>query len=288
MTGFVDGLAKILKDKFKFSADILKSVKKVQIGCDNSVHITNNTLYIDPRSLDKESNDQLLKSISIALKPENKEAYLVLAESEHRLTELKRVNSHTFDIDFFKDKIQPVDFNILKISVYRSFLFLNGDKNKADEIKKEAISRYGELARNIINLHSSSYFENTIKPLYEILSESGDLDFKEKFNEMYRIIVMEEIFTLFISSNQTPEQALQKFKEKIEINKSYGAYKINIHGINTENVSKVEFLVQSVLSEIDGSPQIIKTGQAIMVKISLKKNIGELVPRGRNDLVTLF
>lgn len=287
MITFLDSLTKLLKDKFQFKADILKNVKEIKIDCDESTHITNNVFFIASKDLNIESKAELKNAVLLALSPSNHEIYLDRDESRDRLIELKTIDeSNKFNIDFFEDKIQSTDFNILKIAVYCDYLFTNGEKAKAEQIKQESILRYGELARNIINLYSTKYFETTIKPLYEILNDSGDVDFKDKFREMYRIIVNEEIFTLFVSSGQTIEKTLQKLKEKILVNKQYGAYKINIHGINSENVSKIEKLILDIKNEIDGEPYIIKNGQAMMVKLFLKKQNN--IPAGhRNDLVDI-
>lgn len=287
MATFLDSLTKLLKDKFQFKADILKNVKEIKIGCDESIHISGPILYICPEKLDNNTILELKNALLLALSPNSQEVYLDRDESRERLIELKAANkSDKFNIDFFEDKIQPTDFNILKIAVYCDYLFTNGEKTKAEQVKQEAILRYGELARNIINLYSTKYFETTIKPLYEILRDSGDTEFEDQFAEMYRIIVNEEIFTLFVSSGQTIEKTLQKLKEKILVNKQYGAYKINIHGINSENVSKIEKLIVEINDEIEGEPYIIKNGQAMMVKIFLKKQNN--IPSGhRNDLVDI-
>lgn len=289
MSSFFDGLYKILKDKFQFKAEVLDNVKEIRIGCDESVHITNNILFFPSiEKLDTDiSNILLQETIPRALDPSQKQSYLALQQSQERLTELKSVENTTENkIGFFYGKIHPNDYNILKVAVLCDHLFLNGEKIRGEQLKREAIVRYGELARNIINLYSTGYFENTIKVLYEILRDSNDPEYEQKFKDIYRIIVNEAIFTLFINSNQSQEQALQKLKEKIQINKAYGAYKINIYGINSENVNKIERLLEDVKDEIEGEPYTIKNGQAIMVKLLLKKQ--GITENKRNDLVSII
>lgn len=288
MANFIDGLAKLLKDKFQFKADVLKSVKEVRVGETNTTSVTNNLFFIGKEDIkDPQIIAGLQNILAGSIKPETKEAYFSTNDSLQRLEEVSTANNESPEIDFFNGKIHEEDFIILQVANLVDKLYREGNRTDADRIKYEAIKKNGTLAKNIINIYGAGYFGNTLKPLYEILQESGSSDFAEKFNEMYRIIVAEAIFTLFVSTTQTSEQALVNLREKIEINRAYGAYKINIHGINKENVKKIRKLIDEIRNEIEGEPVIIISGQAIMVKLTLKKQDGDPKPVQNNDLVSI-
>lgn len=288
----IDGLIKLLEGKFQFKADV--KVDKIEIGCNHTVNYNPEikVLVIDPRILDLNKQEQLGEIISKSLENgENAEGYLILNESKQKLEEISFISSKDPVLSFFEDKIAPLDYSILKIASYCSSLYLRGENQKGDQVKYEAICRYGDIAKNIINIYCAGYFETTLCPLYEILEGSGDEKYLDKFREMYRIIVTEEIFTLFVNTSLTKEKAILKLKEKIVINKQYGAYKINIHGINKTNVSTIKFLIEQIKDDIDGEPIIVETGNAIMVKIKLKKETEmktNISTQQRSDLVSLF
>lgn len=288
----LDALTKLLEGKFQFKADT--KIEKIELGCQHIVNYNPEikVLVVDPKILDLDKQKQLGEIISKSLENgENSEGYLILKESKQKLEDISSISSKDPILNFFKDIIAPLDYSILKIASYCSSLYLRGENQKGDQVKYEAICRYGDTAKNIINIYCAGYFETTLRPLYEILEESGDAEYLNKFREMYRIIVTEEIFTLFVNTNLTKEKALLKLKEKIVINKQYGAYKINIHGINETNVSTIKFLIEQIKDNIEGEPVVVETGSAIMAKIKLKKETEiktNTSTKQRSDLVSLF
>ena len=287
MSNTIDSIAKLLKDKFKFSVEILNSVKEIRVGETNATTITNNIFMIGSDELrDPNVLGNLQSIFSKSFDGPEKDIYFSNAKSYKRLPVIKNATQNSEELAFFCGKIPDLDLVILNIAIVHESLRFNGNTIEANRIKNEACSRYGELARNILNIHSSGYFESTIKPLYQILEQEGE-NYLKSFHEMYKIIVHEAAFTLFVATNSSIEDSLEKLKEKIEVNKSYGAYKINIHGINSSNVEKIKKLIELIKDQIADKPIYIQSDQAITVKIKLKRDASDLKHFDTEDLVSI-
>ena len=284
-------LIKISEGKLQFKADVhfLENVKDIKVGESNTTYVDNRTLIIGDDALSNpEAVKKLTQIFQSAIDPKNKQAYFSVNNGQERLLEVREADICSSNIDFFRGKISDTDFIILQTASVVKNMYIKGNQPEANRIKHETVERYGKRANNIINLYAESYFDTTLKPLYEILYETGDADSVDIFDKMYRIIVSEEVFTLFVSTTQTEEQVYDKLKEKIEVNRSYGAYKINIHGINKSNVDKINNVVVKLIEEkvVDGMPNIIQKGHAIMAQIKLSKREGDVDPS--DDVVSII
>lgn len=266
-----------------------KIADRIQIGGRQTTIINNGGLIIGEDILrdsekSKALDDHLAKLIDSRLKL----GYFAIPESQKRLeTSIPLVRSSD-EVTFFEGKIPPQDLQILKIAITHENYRLLGDKAEADRIKGEATRRYGTLASNILNIHSVGYFRSLLMPLYEILEETGGDGILTAFQDMYRIIVQESAFTLFVASIHSINELREKCAYLIEKNKAYGAYKIIIHGINDGNVKKIKTLVGELKSQIEGDPIIFEKGDAITVRMNLKRGDGVVYERPGGEILDLI
>jgi hypothetical protein len=139
-------------------------------------------------------------------------------------------NKNTPVLNFFRPIIPLEDFEALNSALYLREVFLsNGDVSK---LKQDIRKRFGDRGNTIANLCTAGYFEKFLMPLYN--------SSKEKFNELYEIIVAKSVLAIFVHSDMTQEQIPKEITYKLEISTKYGIKFIHIHGIGILNVNKIK------------------------------------------------
>lgn len=268
-----------LKKIADFTKECIKDFKPVNIQIENlsitnnkdchptNINIENKTLELNLTDFDKNNQKKLGEIIDNSLN-KNKDIFLSLNQSRDELIGLNEsISPKKEEIEFFRDKIPERDFIILKSAVYIQSLYPKHKSDEANRIKQETVDKYGEIARNIINLYTSGYYISQIKPLYEILLENG---MEDQFDEMYKIIVVESRYVMFVNTNQSLEEIIFLLKDKINSNRTYHIDRINVHGINHVNVKKIEDAISSLGEEFASQPLIIRNGETIIAKLKIK------------------
>ena len=148
-------------------------------------------------------------------------------------------------LTYFKDKIPPKDFIVLRQAVYIKKIFEEGQSpDIVYRLKGEVIKKYGRRGLNICNLYSSGYFDTKIKPMYEEITKQG-LD-KNIFLENYNVIIDEEAFAVFISGNMSFHDVKVAIEKKIKRNLKYGIKTVTIHGIGKDNVMNIRHAISDI------------------------------------------
>jgi hypothetical protein len=221
----------------------------------------NKKLNFNPYKLEKEKRKKLdnLLLENLMEKRRNK-----IFENKCMVT-LEKLNSYSPKSDeknlikFFRDKLLKDDFEILKSS-----FFIIDDINLPQDIlklKNDLRNKYGEKGVRIVNLVKSGYF-NFLKDLY--LSDLSH------FDKIYKNLVDEGIYTIFVHSKTEILEELQKKIEKIKKYK-VGIDFLHIHGLNPLNVRKIkEFLDNMEDNNLFTIEDIYSNKNLIIVRIGVK------------------
>ena len=169
-------------------------------------------------------------------------------------------------LKYFKGKIPPYDFVVLRQAIYIKKLFDEGGNSEVIyRLKGEVIKEYGKRGLNICNLYSSGYFDTAIKPLYEEIKKQ-EFD-EDVFLKNYDIIINEEAFAVFVSGNMSLSTVRDTVRKKMKRNIKYGIKTVTIHGIGQSNVSKIS----DVISELEDENLINKKEMEVKGNIIFAK-----------------
>lgn len=228
----------------------LKSLK-INIGEINLIKIVNkpiekqtNTdrvLLIDWSKLSDKQKKELKSSLPLAFK---EGAGVLEAEYINEVNDYEKTIKNGNDlVNFFEDKIPEADLYALKASIYIKKIF---DKGKdIQSLKKDLRYKYGQRGINISNLYSAKYFETWIKPLYESSKN------KDSFLEAYNLTVEQSPFAIFVHASMPIREIKTTVKEKIEECRQYGIKVVNVHGIGTENITKIVQAMNELKNEMN-------------------------------------
>lgn len=216
---------------------VSQSGKKLVVK--NSGYGTVNVQQINVDNTNKEQLLGLLKEQAF-----DKDIVFLQDDSKKILTsisELEKSPDISNTIRFFKGILSDQDLVILRSGLYIKSLREVGDP-KGTKLKADITSRYGARGKNIVNLATAGYFESYIRPLYEEMSQKLDFS-KEEFLEIYRVLVNELPFTIFVHAGMNVQTVTKLFNEKAERQIKYDVDEevIAIHGYgrNAETVAAV-------------------------------------------------
>ncbi|MCG2725264.1 MAG: hypothetical protein L6420_03230 [Elusimicrobia bacterium] len=118
-------------------------------------------------------------------------------------------------------------------------------KNMADkkipieEHKINLVNNFGERGRKICNLYSAGYFEELLSLFHEVS--------KEDFLKNYHITINEYAFAVFVNIHIPKDRIITAIKDKLERNKNYGIYYVNVHAIGKINVDNTISAINKIL-----------------------------------------
>jgi hypothetical protein len=262
--GFTDWLKGVLPKNLQ-----LKAFNRIRILNNsrfaNKTYIDNLVLNINLYQLPPGQKKDVLQSISKPFEsgmPILENNYI--SKIEDYVENIKGTENKDI-LAYYSDKLPAADILILKASIYlKSVLKRGGDTLP---IKKDIVQRFGTRGRNISNLYSAGYFDNQIKDIYEQMQKEEGFD-KQKFLKIYEYIVQSYPFAIFISRDMSRPDTLKSIKTKVESNKKYGFHYLNIHGIGSENIHKIEYSIEQLEKEIKlTSKKITTEGSIIAVRI---------------------
>lgn len=138
---------------------------------------------------------------------------------------------------FIQEKIPQEDRSIWYSALILREQFSLGNKDEVNRLKTEMSISNPEKGRNIANLCSAGYLESHIMPLYNYLvNEKGN---EELFLKIYKTIIVEFPFAVFVSQERSVENIQVEVKTKLDMVKKYGWEKVSVHGIGETNVKKI-------------------------------------------------
>jgi len=178
-----------------------------------------------------------------------------------QLYEYNKENKNNQTLNFFKPIIPLEDFEALESSLYLREVFIkNGDVSK---LKQDIRKRFGDRGNTIANLCTAGYFEKFLLPLYN--------SSKERFKELYEIIVAKSVLAIFIHSQMSQEQIPKDITNKLRISTKYGIKFIHIHGIGDYNINKIKECLGEQKEYFDFfQKEIYEKDNIIIVELLLK------------------
>ena len=203
--------------------------------------------------------------INAAVEGEDK---LLLEDNATKLLESfeqeEEKSEYAATINFFKQKIPSSDLEILRASLYIKSLYDKGEPVR--ELKSSVMYKYGERGRNISNLCSAGYFTSYIKPLY-LEMESQENFSNQDFIKVYNIIIKHSAFAIFVNSQMSLDELNEQIAQSMEFNKKYGINHLNIHGIGSSNIFKIQEALIKIKDSLSSPPEIESTSKYITVTI---------------------
>ncbi|MFH1094528.1 MAG: hypothetical protein V1739_10325 [Candidatus Omnitrophota bacterium] len=170
-------------------------------------------------------------------------------------------------LQILKPRIPADDLNIWRAALYMRTIFVAGDKELTKQLKCELMQKYGDKGRNIANLCTANYLEDFLIPAYESLKKEyaeNEEVVNKKFKKLYKHIVWELPFTVFVDHGRTKKAIIAEITTK----KKYGFKFINIHGIGSDNVKKIKQIIESLSSDTQYDiAEEKKEGKRIFVKV---------------------
>lgn len=264
-----------LKEFVKVNLDFnISNLVNIQI---NSNNISERVEYNEAEellsiNLTKLEPDDFERFGEISKEAVNEGATLLEKKSQERIVDIKS-KEELKDVQellkYFKGKIPPDDFAVLRQAIYIKKLFEEGGNFEVIyRLKGEVIRKYGKRGLNICNLYSSGYFDTTIKPLYEEIKKQK---FDENvFLENYDIIINEEAFAVFVSGNMLLHNVRDIVRKKMKRNIKYGIRTVTIHGIGQSNVSKISDVISELEEEnLINKKEMYVKGNIIFAKLLL-------------------
>jgi len=197
------------------------------------------------KTLKRFTKEEVLRKGSILLE---KKAKTVLDD----ITTTQNLPNNEALLTFFKGKIPPIDYEILRASLVIRAMHEAG--KGVTEIKDGLVSKYGDRGRNIANLCSAGYFENLIRPLYEEMNKDRDFS-QQKFLDRYDVIITQVTFAVFVSHRMSYEDLKIRVKKKMIINKQYGIDFLHLHGIGEVNIAKINRFLKELSDQLRSVPK---------------------------------
>ncbi|MBI5635718.1 hypothetical protein HY993_02025 [Candidatus Micrarchaeota archaeon] len=187
-------------------------------------------LYLNLDKLPVSQHPKLKESIKGYLEEGNT---LLQTETAELLQKLYNYNKETTNkqiLEFFKPNIPVQDYDALEASLYLRDTFRR--REDVQKLKLDIREIFGNRGNNICNLCTAGYFEKFLVPLFN--------SSKERFNELYEIIVGKAVLAVFVHQSMGDEEITSQIKNKLEISRKYGIKFIHIHGIGEQNIRKIK------------------------------------------------
>lgn len=124
---------------------------------------------------------------------------------------------------------------------------LHKQDKPVEEYIDNVFKTMGERGRKICNLCTAGYLEG-ILDLYTAYQTEGGSN-KDEFLKRYNVIVAESAFLIFVHAGKDKATLKRNILEKLETNKRYGNYYVNIHALNKLNVKNSEDVVREIITE---------------------------------------
>lgn len=248
-----------LKSNYKPLLKRLKALKRVAVKIVSRppTHVVNNNLIVVNHS-DFKSPAEFKKFLLSLTGDDSMPAsrrVKVLGVKGNRL--LKFINSQKGKESIssvLRPHIPPADLRALEASLLMREYF-KAHKDGVEDIKADIIERFGDRGRRIANLCTAGYFEN----LVSLCKENCDTpEGQAKFKSIYEMIISQEAFAVFVTGSMSEDQTEYAVVKKTASNMIYGKKYVDIHGIGTSNVKKINTVLKR-LSKDSGFSKVKET-----------------------------
>lgn len=240
-----------------------------------TVHVDNSCSTININLLFNGKNDEEKKQIihNIFAEFRNHGSRLVGKNSANEVAEYNsyaRSSDDNILVDFFHDKIPSLDLQILKTGLYIQDLVRRGMFDEAKRVKANAVRANGRAA-NIINLTTSGYMGDYMRPVFEAndlvvaqahydevvtylpeiifvrneMTESdvmSQIDAKIARRAQYHVVVVKRIIVTGIGSGCV--KVIEKVKSMVEQKYQYPDYEV---GFSTSSGTMPQAKLQIIL-----------------------------------------
>lgn len=203
------------------------------------VTINNNTYTFNLGGASKDEKAEMLAVLKQGFKDGD---VVFIGDEQKRLVDTVERSEAENDpegvVEFFKDKLSSIDWQILRSGIYISYLVEKGMPTQ--HVRSGIIASHGTRGKNLLNLASSGHFATHIKPLYEELSQDPDFT-RDTFDAEFEIILKEMPFAIFVNSASSPQSIADDIKIRQEKARDYSVdkRKVFIHGWGS-NVKTIE------------------------------------------------
>lgn len=222
-------LAKKLDVHFTSNNKSKKHIFKNTIKAKNGATINQSVAVFNLAQANKQEKEEVLGILADQFK---KGGVVFLDDGSRQLASnvevAERRQSEGQLVEFFKDKLRPRDWQILRTGLYIEFLVSQGMATK--DIREGVIRNHGTRGKNLLNLAAAGHFETHIKPLYEELAKTPGFT-TQVFYEEFERILREMPFAIFVNSTMTPQDLATMINERAEAARAYSVdqRKIYIH-----------------------------------------------------------
>jgi len=211
--------------------------------------------------LPSEKKQEFSKTIKEYIADGNKLLETETAEVLHNLYKYNAESKNQQILNFFKPIIPQDDFEALECALYLRSLFQK--KQDIKKLKSDIRQRFGDRGNNITNLCTAGYFEEFLMPLYN--------SSKERFNELYELIVAKSVVAVFVYSSMLQEEIMEEVTTKLTISRRYGIEFIHVHGIGAANISKIKQCIKEKKDFFDFfEKEIYEKDNIIIIELLLK------------------
>ena len=225
-----------LKIDINAKISLFKNLKFIEVKIENKKVVNINL------DLNKATNEQISKLKELYPQIKDNGSIFLQKESYEKYKEYVDESKDIPIMKFFRGKLEEEDFQALRSAIFLDSHFKKGESIQRDTQLQEFYKEFGSRGANIKNLYFEGYFDSFIKPYYLKLKEEGKTEeyFKKKFDEFVKKLPL----TYFVSTHKSFDKIKSNLDDKIKISKQYGIKKLNIHGIGSENVKKIQkFLI---------------------------------------------
>lgn len=281
MPEWLKKLLSVFKPEFNFN---LLKTGKVEVH----IHVTSApssppTVEYDPQTGAIEVNvahatpEQLAAAkelLRLALEKEGNT--FIEAQAEQTVEDIKRLEGDAANrriLEALRDHITPEDFLALRSGLFVRDRFVK--KMSVIELKEQILRTFGPRGTKIADICSAGHIDEIVEELQNAKAQGRFSP--EKFRQAFNLFVEESAFAIFVKPTDSPVRFDRMLREKILRNSSYGIYRVYIHGIGVENVTKIRRRVDSLL---EAQPSITKVseqqiGDAVHMQLSFPQDIDE-------------
>lgn len=231
MAGILGDLKAYLAEKLDahITSNNKSKKQKFNIKAKSKGDVTQNVVVFNIAPASAEEQKEIVAELADKF---NQGQLLYVDDDAKKLVESVKAAENDSDngkiVAYFKDKLTPNDWHILRTGLYTSYLREKG--LDVSEIRHSVIENYGIRGKNIMNLAASSpsHFNTHIQPLYEELSKSSDFD-NSVFYVEFEQILKEMPFAIFVNSTMSSSKLKEMIEERVEQVKNYAVEKRKIY-----------------------------------------------------------
>lgn len=147
-------------------------------------------------------------------------------------------------LKFFKSKLNTRDYQLMRTGLYIKFLRESDRQNESTKVWKQFSLNSTAREKRIVNLASAGYYHTFFRPLYKQLNrgQNGEARFKKE----YESILDDLTFAIFVHTNMSTEQIVQRVIDRAIKNIKYGVKTdtISVHATGPQLVARVKSAVQ--------------------------------------------